>query len=165
MYKVNIDGREYNVEYDSHHQQVNGKSIAPDAVEFREGRFHILSGTQSFTAEVMETDFASKTFTLRINNSVITLQVRDKYDDLLREMGIDITAGKKVNDLKAPMPGLVLNVMVQDGQQVAKGDAVLVLEAMKMENIIKAPADGLIKKVTVAKGDKVEKNQVMIMLG
>jgi biotin carboxyl carrier protein len=63
------------------------------------------------------------------------------------------------------MPGLVLNVLVSDGQSVAKGDAVLVLEAMKMENIIKAPADGVVKKVAVVKGDKVEKNQVMISMG
>ncbi len=79
-------------------------------------------------------------------------------------MGIDITAGKKVNYIKAPMPGLVLNVAVAEGQAIKKGDPILVLEAMKMENVIKAPADGAIRKISVNKGDKVEKNQVMVSL-
>lgn len=144
---------------------VDGKSFQADIIEFKDGRFHILRNNRSYTAEILQHHVEEKSFVIKVNNSVFTISVRDKYDDLLREMGIDITAGKKVNDLKAPMPGLVLNVLVSDGQSVAKGDAILVLEAMKMENIIKAPADGVIKKVAVVKGDKVEKNQVMITMG
>ena len=73
-------------------------------------------------------------------------------------------AGKKVNDIKAPMPGMVLQVMVENGQKIKKGDAIVVLEAMKMENILKSPADGIIRKIHVIMGDKVEKNQVMVIL-
>lgn len=80
-------------------------------------------------------------------------------------MGIDLSAGPKVNDMKAPMPGLVLNVLVENGQTIKKGDAIVVLEAMKMENILKSPSDGIVKKVHVIKGDKVEKNQVMVNFG
>jgi biotin carboxyl carrier protein len=80
-------------------------------------------------------------------------------------MGIDSAGGKKVNDIKAPMPGMVLKVMVENGQQIQKGDALIVLEAMKMENILKAPSDGVIKKIHIVKGDKVEKNQVLLKLG
>ena len=165
MYKVNIGTKEFAVEYDASHQKVNGKPFQLDMISFGEGRFHLINGAKTYTAEVMEADPVLKSFTLRVNNAVVTLNVRDKYDDLLKEMGIDVAAGKKVNEMKAPMPGLVLNVLVTDGQQVCKGDAVLVLEAMKMENIIKAPADGFVKKVAVKKGDKVEKNQVMISMG
>lgn len=60
------------------------------------------------------------------------------------------------------MPGMVLQVMVESGQQIKKGDAIVVLEAMKMENILKSPSDGVVKTVKVIKGDKVEKNQVMV---
>ena len=104
-------------------------------------------------------------FVIKVNNSVYSLSVRDKYDDLLKEMGIDLSAGPKLNDMKAPMPGLVLNVLVESGQTIKKGDAIVVLEAMKMENILKSPADGIVKKVHVTKGDKVEKNQVMVNFG
>jgi biotin carboxyl carrier protein len=62
------------------------------------------------------------------------------------------------------MPGLVLKVLVKDGDVIKKGDNILVLEAMKMENSIKAPADATIKSVKIIAGDKVEKNQVMILL-
>ena len=90
--------------------------------------------------------------------------LKDQYDDLLKSLGIDAGATKKINDIKAPMPGLVLKVLVKDGDVIKKGDNILVLEAMKMENSIKAPADATIKSVKIIAGDKVEKNQVMILL-
>jgi biotin carboxyl carrier protein len=67
-----------------------------------------------------------------------------------------------VSEIKAPMPGLVLNIMVQEGDEVKKGDNLMILEAMKMENSIKSPIDGTVKNLKVATGDKLEKNQVMI---
>jgi biotin carboxyl carrier protein len=75
---------------------------------------------------------------------------------------LDNLATKKVNDIKAPMPGMVLNILVKEGDTVKKGDAILVLEAMKMENILKSPTDGLIKKIAAVKGTAVEKNQLLI---
>jgi biotin carboxyl carrier protein len=60
------------------------------------------------------------------------------------------------------MPGMVLKILITEGDQVKKGDALLVLEAMKMENIIKSPADGLVKKINAVQGTAVEKNQVLI---
>ena len=67
-----------------------------------------------------------------------------------------------VKDIKAPMPGLILDLKVKPGDEVKKGDVVLILEAMKMENIIKAPGDGLVKAVKVNLKQSVEKNQVLI---
>jgi biotin carboxyl carrier protein len=69
---------------------------------------------------------------------------------------------KKVNDVKAPMPGMVFNVLVSEGQDIKKGDPLIVLEAMKMENVLKSPTDGTVKKIAVTKGVAVEKNQVLI---
>ena len=62
-------------------------------------------------------------------------------------------AGAKVN---APMPGTILDVRVQNGAKVKKGDALVILEAMKMENEIQAPCDGTVTSVAVRKGDSVE---------
>jgi biotin carboxyl carrier protein len=165
MYKVSVSGRQFDVELDNHSGKVNGEPFDADIVEFRKGRFHLLWKNRSFTAELIQADAEDKSFVIKVDQAVLTLRVRDRFDDLLQEMGIDMAASKKVNDLRAPMPGMVLNVMVTEGQPISKGDPILVLEAMKMENVIKAPADGSIKKVTVVKGDKVEKNQVMITLG
>lgn len=58
--------------------------------------------------------------------------------------------------IKAPMPGTILDVRVQAGQSVKKGDILFILEAMKMENEIMAPCDGKITGVSVRKGDSVE---------
>lgn len=62
-------------------------------------------------------------------------------------------AGAKVN---APMPGTILDVRVQNGAKVKKGDVLVILEAMKMENEIQAPCDGTVTSVCVKKGDSVE---------
>ncbi|MFM9052827.1 MAG: biotin/lipoyl-containing protein [Bacteroidota bacterium] len=165
MYTVEVNGHQFKVEADSGRLSVDGKPVHVDMLEFRKGRFHIVRDNRSYTAEVVSVNLEEKTFVIGVNNNLYTLKVRDKYDDLLREMGIDVSTSKKVNDMKAPMPGLVLNVMVCENQSVSKGDAILVLEALKMENIIKAPADGVVKRVAVTKGDKVEKNQVMVVMG
>jgi biotin carboxyl carrier protein len=77
-------------------------------------------------------------------------------------MGLDKMASAKVLNVKAPMPGLVLNVLVEPGQEVKKGDKLLVLEAMKMENIIKAAGDGKVGRIAVDKGQAVDKNQTLI---
>ena len=76
---------------------------------------------------------------------------------------MDALHAKKAADLKAPMPGLVVEVSVSEGQEIKKGDKLVVLEAMKMENILKSPADGVVKKVNVKKGNTVEKNEVLIL--
>ena len=90
------------------------------------------------------------------------VEIKDKYDALLKQLGMDKMLGSKMNLLKAPMPGLVLNVLVKEGDSIKKGDSLLVLEAMKMENNIKAAGDGVVKKVNVQVKQAVEKNQVLI---
>jgi biotin carboxyl carrier protein len=72
---------------------------------------------------------------------------------------------KKINlfrELKAPMPGLVRQILVTEGNSIKKGDALIILEAMKMENILTAPMDGVISGLFVKPGATVEKNQILI---
>ena len=72
-----------------------------------------------------------------------------------------VAGGEQV---KAPMPGNVLDVKVSVGQQVKKGDVLLILEAMKMENEINAPKDGTVAQVTVTKGATVDSGAVLVVL-
>jgi len=164
MHKAIIAGKEFRVETDNENRSVNGKEIKADIIEIRDGKFHILVNNKSYSAEIVEIIHAEKKVTVKINQTVYHVSVRDKYDELLHELGMDNANAKHAADVKAPMPGLVLNVMVEPGQLIKKGDAIIVLEAMKMENILKASADGEVKKIHVKKGDKVEKNQVMVNL-
>jgi len=67
--------------------------------------------------------------------------------------------------LKAPMPGVIIEVPVAEGAEVVKGDTVVVLESMKMQNEIKAPRDGRIHAMRIAAGDRVELNAIMLTIG
>jgi biotin carboxyl carrier protein len=100
--------------------------------------------------------------TIRVNGKKMQVETRDKMALLLESMGLSAASEVKVNNIKAPMPGLVLRVLVEQGQEVKKGDPLLVLEAMKMENMIKSPADAKIASVDVNLSQAVEKNQVLI---
>jgi biotin carboxyl carrier protein len=141
---------------------IEGKEFNLDLIEVKNGSFHILKDNRSYNVEVLKAEQSTKTFTIRVNNNIYRLEIKDKYDELLHQLGMDNIAGAKVSEIKAPMPGLVLNIIVEEGSVVKKGDPILVLEAMKMENILKSPADGTVKKINVKKGVAVEKNQVLI---
>jgi len=117
----------------------------------------------SYVVEVVgQPSDSGKAITLKINGKKVEVELEDKYDILLKSMGFDFSASNKLTELKAPMPGLVIDVMVKPGEIIQKGDGLIVLEAMKMENIIKASGEGVIKDVKIKKGVTVEKNQVMI---
>lgn len=142
---------------------VNGIKMSPDIVEVRNGLFSILVDNKSYNAEVIGHNRDEKIFQIRINDNNYKVLVNDQYDLLLKELGLDKLSAKKASDLKAPMPGLVVEVAVEEGQEIKKGDKLVVLEAMKMENILKAPADGIVKKINIKKGNTVEKNEVLIL--
>jgi len=141
---------------------IDGKSFAWDIVKLSEGYFHILHNNQSYKAEVVKADKAAKAFTLKINNHIHTVEVKDKFDMLLEKLGMNNGAAGKVNNVKAPMPGLIIDMKVKAGDIVKAGDQLLILEAMKMDNILKSAGEGVVKSVKVKKGDTVEKNQVLI---
>lgn len=167
MYKVSINGKKaLKSEIKSQNGIISGKlddkAIEASIIETNPGEFHLLLNNKSYNFNIVKADFAEKKLVLKVNGKKFNVDVKDKFDELLHNLGMDSVASKKVNDIKAPMPGMVLNILVGEGQAVKKGDSLLVLEAMKMENILKSPADGIIKKVIASKGTAVEKNQLLI---
>ena len=70
----------------------------------------------------------------------------------------------KINAIKPTMPGLVIEICVNEGQEIVENDKVLILEAMKMENVIKIPHEAVVKKILVKTGQAVEKGQTLIEL-
>ena len=99
---------------------------------------------------------------LNVNGTDYEVSIKDKNDLLLQQLGISVKSSSAVQFIKAPMPGLIINVSVNPGDEVKKGDTLLILEAMKMENVIKSPRDGKVKKVNVSLRNAVEKNQVLL---
>lgn len=113
--------------------------------------------------DIVKIDEIAKTIVLRIASKKYTFQIKEPVDVRLEEMGIKPRQAKKNNNLKAPMPGMVLKVLVGEGQTVKAGESLLVLEAMKMENVFKAHADSVVKSVLVSERQTVEKGEDLIL--
>lgn len=135
-----------------------------DVLDMGSNVFHLIENHQSYEVELLNVDKRNKVVSLLLNGQKYECQINDSLDLLLEKMGMGAGATSKINEIKAPMPGLVLDIKVAPGDELSKGDGVLVLEAMKMENLIKSPGDGVVKSIAVKKGEAVEKNQVLIRL-
>jgi biotin carboxyl carrier protein len=143
---------------------LNNQPVKADWITIGPYKYHVIVNHQSHSIEFLGADESGKQLTLVVNGQKQIVQIEDKYDVLLKQLGMDKLTSSKVNEVKAPMPGLVLRLLVTEGQAVQKGDPLLVLEAMKMENIIKAAGEGIVKKIKVQPKLVVEKNQVMIVM-
>ena len=162
-WKVKINGKgEKEVREEKGALLIDGNSPEIDLLKIDDNKFHLIHEGRSYNASLLNIDSETKMITLKINNRKYELQIEDQYDQLLQKLGMDNLATAAISQLKAPMPGLVLEVMAKEGDTVAKNDSLLILEAMKMENVLKSPADLTIKKVTVQEKQSVEKNQVLI---
>lgn len=126
------------------------------------GIYNVVHKGRTYKALVIKHDPEAGTVRLRIGAHCHTVRLADDRSRLMQMLGIDRGARAMASELKAPMPGLVLKVLVQDGETVKKDDPLLVLEAMKMENVIKSTGDGVVKKAHVQAGAAVEKGQLLL---
>jgi biotin carboxyl carrier protein len=95
---------------------------------------------------------------------VYHIKISNPLDLLIEDMGFSMGSSKKLNYVKAPMPGIIIDIPVKKGDAVKEGDVLLVLEAMKMENAIICQKNSSVKEVYAAAGDKVEKGKLIIEL-
>lgn len=138
-----------------------------DAIDFLKQsntNFHLLQKYRSINAVLSEVDETGKQQVLEIEGEKYRVQIKDELDQMIDTMGYSIDAGKHSKEVKAPMPGLVHQVHVTEGQQVKEGDKLLVLVAMKMENSILVHTDAIIKHVAVRANQSVEKGQLLVEL-
>jgi len=163
MYKALVNETSLDISLDGDEVIMNENIFEWDMVKISEQSYHIIHNNKSYRAELISVNRDEKTVDLKINGKKFSVSVKDKMDLLLERLGMDKLVSAEIKDIKAPMPGLVLDVLVNEGDEVKKGDQVMVLEAMKMENVLKSPGDGTVKSIKVKKGDGVEKNQVMIL--
>ncbi|WP_443945415.1 acetyl-CoA carboxylase biotin carboxyl carrier protein subunit [Pedobacter sp. AW1-32] len=163
MYKINVNGQfHFEVEHKNGEVKLGEKVLSLDVLDLPNDRASILYENRSYNTELVEINRQEKTCKLKVNGNVYDLKVEDNFDQLLKQLGMDNLSSVKISEVKAPMPGLVLRVLVEEGTEVKKGDSLVVLEAMKMENILKSATDGTVKKILIKEGNKVEKNQIMI---
>jgi biotin carboxyl carrier protein len=164
MLHATVNNATYDIEWnkDLKGGTLNGAPFSVDRVKLDGSHSHVLFNNKSYSIETVSLDKDSKVAVVMVNGKKYTVQLKDRFDDLLKSLGMEGAGTAKLKELKAPMPGLVLNVLVEDGQTVEKDTPLLILEAMKMENVIKSPAAGTVKRIAAVKGQAVEKSALLI---
>ncbi|MBT8303085.1 MAG: acetyl-CoA carboxylase biotin carboxyl carrier protein subunit [Bacteroidia bacterium] len=154
-YQVSIDN--------SKPTQISSEEIERlDVSRIDDTKMHILHDFRSYNAEIIDSDFDSKSYKVLVNNNEYNIHIFNDLDILIKEMGFEVGSSKMINEIKAPMPGLILDINIEVGQEVNEDDSLLILEAMKMENVLTSPRIGVVKSIGAKKGDAVEKNQILI---
>ncbi len=163
MVQAIINDKTISIEYSSGNVSLNGEKHVLDILNLNNGKnLHLLYNSHSYFIEILDFNKETKTYQLGFNGQTFEVGIKDRFDQLLHSMGLDLVKNSKVNEMKAPMPGLVLSIKAKAGDEVKKGDALLILEAMKMENVIKSPTDGIIKHINIVEKQAVDKNQILI---
>ena len=188
-YLVTVDEREISVEMDE-----SGGDAAPQAnvdgvrtpIDWRvvtaaaravaggadtAGHYSLLLGASSYdiyarpiTTPDSADDEGAQVYEITVGARTFTVTLRDERTQALgRLAGGAHHSGDAT--IRAPMPGLVSNVLAQEGQEVARGQAIIVLEAMKMENDLTTPRAGVVKRVNVTKGQTVNQGDTLAIIG
>lgn len=155
-YMVNVNGEPFTL--DRH------KILAENIISLPDGALHLIENNKSYRLHIIEINRSTKTITAIMNGDKHHIAIEEPINLLLNKMGYSNENTTAVKEIKAPMPGLVLEINVAEGEEVEKDAKVLVLEAMKMENIITIPVKSKIGKIHVKSGEAVEKNQLLISL-
>jgi len=159
-YITTIDGKEFEIEIvDERHIRIGNRLLEVD-FESVSGQpvFSLILSGKSYEAFVYQSD---EDWEVLIRGRQYQVKVEDE-----REKRLKTTGGSGITDgefhLKAPMPGLVVTVLIEEGQEVKKGQVMLILESMKMQNELKAPRDGIMGRVRVKAGESVEQRQTLL---
>jgi acetyl/propionyl-CoA carboxylase alpha subunit len=126
LFKVSVNGFDFEISRE--------QAEAIDLLTESPGNFHLLHHHRSVKATVMETDRTARKQTIEIEGENYVVAIKDELDQVMDKMGFDTAGGKHIKEIKAPMPGLVLEISVSEGQQVKEGDKLLILVAMKMDH-------------------------------
>ncbi|MBV6395572.1 MAG: hypothetical protein HFACDABA_01150 [Anaerolineales bacterium] len=160
-YITSLDGKEYLVEIlDDRRISVNGQIQEIDFVSVRGQPVHsLIMNGKSYESYVYETEEGLQVL---LRGRLYNLTVEDEREKRLRA-----TAGAGAGtsgefNLKAPMPGLIVSIPVNEGDQVEKGQVLLILESMKMQNELKSPKNGTVARLRVKPGETVEQRQALL---
>lgn len=159
--KVEINQQdEFEIESREHETLLNGNKTDWSIIKTGSSEFLIHKDNKVYNIVLIERK--ENHLGILINGYHMTLHVKDHIAQILEKLGMDVSVDDTVNEINAPMPGAIIDVMVNEGDEINEGDTLLILEAMKMENIIKSPITGKVEKLHVTKGENVEKNQTLI---
>jgi biotin carboxyl carrier protein len=156
MYKIKVNEFEFTF---SEEQIMDADLVQKSPIEF-----NLLKDNRSVNAKLIEVDRNAKNLTIEVEGESFEVEIKEELDQMLEKMGFGLIADKHIKEIKAPMPGLVLEIAVTEGQEVSEGEKILILVAMKMENSIMIHTKATIKKILVKAGHAVEKGQLLVEL-
>jgi len=162
MYKASIGSHDVQV-VTGKAASVNGVPVDIEFVKSATNSFKMRMNGVEKDADLAKLDKENKLVIVRIEGKKFAVQIKEPVDLMLDKLGISIKSTKKVNNLKAPMPGLVIKILAEQGKHYKAGDALMILEAMKMENVFKAAADVTIKAIEITERQTVEKGQILMV--
>jgi biotin carboxyl carrier protein len=162
-YRSIVNGQAFEVELGADGTiTVNGQVRTVDFRNISESLYSALIDNQSVEALV---EFRDGVYQILMLGDQYEVDVQDERQQRLLSASSGFAEHQGEVTVRSPMPGLIVEVRVAEGQQVEKGASLVVLESMKMENDIKAPKAGTVSKITVRKGDSVEQNKPLLTLG
>ena len=141
---LSVDGKVYEVDFES----VSGQPVYSLIVDGRSHEGYVAPG--------------DNTWQVLLRGRLFPVTVEDERERRLRSAAGGGVAETGEFHLKAPMPGLVVAIPVEEGQPVKKGQVLLILESMKMQNELKSPRDGTVGRVRVKAGETVEQKQTLL---
>lgn len=129
-----------------------------------DGTYSLIYNSKSYDVELISADLENKVVVLSLDGVNHTCKISTALDLTIKEMGLLSARSAKLKEIKAPMPGKVLQILVNNGDSIKSGESLLILEAMKMENVIKAPHDLIVKDIKVKLNQAVEKGAILLKL-
>ncbi|GGZ36389.1 acetyl-CoA carboxylase biotin carboxyl carrier protein subunit [Echinicola pacifica] len=162
MYSVSINEENFSIEQQGDDFLINGELASLSITAINDRRFQVIKDQQAYEVELLSKVPEENKITLKINNKTVEVGIKDKMALLLEKLGMNGSVAPASAEVRAPMPGLILEIQVKVGEEVTVGQPLLILEAMKMENIIKSPQSGTISSILATKGNSVEKNQLLV---
>lgn len=156
-YKVNIMNRIYEVTIDDDKLIVDGQAVSYDLESFNPKGLHIIRTPNQNTEAILEPGQSGE-YQIQIDGMHLNAQVVSGSGEFEEKE----TSGK--GSIHSPMPGLIVDILVNIGDRVKKGQTILIQEAMKMQMKLKAPESGIIKSISTTAGERVEKGVLLISL-
>ncbi len=142
--------------------EVDGKLYKVDLMHTADGTFSILESGHSYNIELVPHEQPKKytAYTLYKEFEVEVIDAEARY---LMNRGAN-GFGSNENTISSPMPGKVVKILVNEGDEIKEGENAIIISAMKMESEYKSPRDGIIKRINVSEGETIEGNQILIEL-
>lgn len=162
-YIATVGEQQYEIEINEDGEVLlDGQRLPADFMPVAEQAvYSLLLDNDSFEADITGSETGVDVL---LRGRLYHVAVEDERQRLLRRIGgAEITQSGEFQ-MKAPMPGLIVSIPVAEGQEVSKGEILIVLESMKMQNELKAPRDGTVARVQVQDGDNVAQNTVILTL-